>query len=61
MIKGWKCAAFPQGIRDEIIFNKILHNAPVEGDRGIVFEQDQSRTAFDIEKAAKGAALSKNA
>ena len=34
------CSAFPYGIPDEILDGQTDHRLPVEGDDGIVFEQD---------------------
>ena len=33
-----KCAAFPGGIPDAVLFGTHDHRAPIEGDRGIRFE-----------------------
>lgn len=37
--KGYKstCKAFPEGIPKDILFNVILHNKPIEGDKGFIF------------------------
>lgn len=35
---GTRCAAFPEGIPDEILFCGHDHRLPFEGDRGIRFE-----------------------
>lgn len=37
------CAAFPRGIPDEIWDGKNPHTSPVEGDNGIVFQDEQKR------------------
>lgn len=36
------CAAFPDGIPDEIMSNLVDHREPVEGDQGIRFEPRDS-------------------
>ena len=33
-----RCAAFPQGIPDDLLFSLRDHREPYEGDRGIRFE-----------------------
>lgn len=35
---GFKCAAFPEGIPDEIIEEGLPHTEPYPGDNGIKFE-----------------------
>lgn len=35
------CAAFPNGIPDEIAYGSNLHKTPVPGDRGIRYERDK--------------------
>lgn len=35
---GYKCAAFPAGIPEEIITGEVEHRQPYDGDNGIVFE-----------------------
>ncbi len=37
--KGKTCAAFPDGIPDELRLGPELHHKPREGDHGIQFEQ----------------------
>ncbi len=32
------CKAFPEGIPEEIFWNKTEHNESIEGDNGITFE-----------------------
>ena len=36
--ENWRCAAFPDEIPDDILFNKFDHTKPYEGDNGIMFE-----------------------
>lgn len=36
------CAAFPEGIPDDIAYGENLHLDEVEGDHGITFERDFS-------------------
>lgn len=38
--EGFKstCEAFPDGIPKEILFNGILHNKSIEGDKGIIYK-----------------------
>lgn len=33
------CKAFPEGIPDEIFFEKVTHDKPYHGDNGIQFER----------------------
>ena len=33
-----KCFAFPYGIPNDIWFDKIKHDKPMEGDKGIIYE-----------------------
>ncbi len=33
------CDAFPRGIPHDIIFDKVKHNRPYKGDKGIVFQE----------------------
>lgn len=33
-----KCAAYPDGIPDDILFCRLDHRKPIDGDRGIQFE-----------------------
>lgn len=35
------CAAFPDGIPDAIIENRLDHRQPIDGDNGIQFEQGE--------------------
>jgi hypothetical protein len=34
------CEAFPDGIPDKILTNKVLHDKPIKGDNGIQFEPE---------------------
>ena len=34
------CAAFPEGIPREILFNEVLHDKPYPGDHGIRYEAE---------------------
>jgi hypothetical protein len=34
-----KCDAYPEGIPEEILLNKVDHRKPYQGDRGIQFEK----------------------
>lgn len=34
----FNCMAFPDGIPDEILYNKFDHTKPFKGDNGIQFE-----------------------
>ena len=36
--KNATCAAYPEGIPDEILGNKVDHHKPYKGDHGIQFE-----------------------
>ena len=36
---GFSCAAFPNGVPDEILHNKFRHTSPYPGDKGILFEE----------------------
>ncbi|MCD8007358.1 MAG: hypothetical protein LUF68_00160 [Clostridiales bacterium] len=35
--KEFTCKAFPNGIPDDIFWNKILHSEHIDGDHGIIF------------------------
>jgi hypothetical protein len=37
-VRGAVCAAFPNGIPDVILENKVSHLKPYKGDKGIQFE-----------------------
>jgi hypothetical protein len=39
MTERWACAAFPEGIPDEIAYGDDLHEEPHAGDHGIQYEQ----------------------
>ena len=32
------CKALPEGIPDDIFWNKVMHNKEVEGDHGTIYE-----------------------
>lgn len=36
--EGFTCAAFPQGIPEDIVENRFDHHKPHDGDNGIQFE-----------------------
>lgn len=55
-ILGYRCAAFPDGVPEEIYSGRNPHTEPYPGDRGIQFEEGpQDRLLFDddIEKFFK--------
>lgn len=33
------CNAFPEGVPEEILYNRYIHTEPYEGDNGIQFEE----------------------
>ena len=35
---NYACAAFPGGIPEDVLFNRVDHREPVEGDNGVRFE-----------------------
>ena len=37
-VRGGVCRAFPQGVPDVILENKVSHLKPYKGDKGIQFE-----------------------
>jgi len=40
-LKDWKCVAFPDGIPENLLLNRITHDIPVLGqDNDIVFEEE---------------------
>lgn len=41
------CQAFPDGIPNPILLSEVDHRVPVEGDRGIQFEQDPDVETLD--------------
>jgi hypothetical protein len=43
------CAAFPDGIPDDVFVGKIYHKHPIEGDRGVQFEMIAEDTKRDDE------------
>lgn len=40
-----KCAAFPDGIPNEILLSKLDHRQPVAGDHGIQFAPDDEKAS----------------
>jgi hypothetical protein len=36
------CAAFPKAIPADILSGAVKHTKPIDGDKGIVFERDES-------------------
>lgn len=53
MLKSWECAAFPEGIPEELIHSKKIHNVPYPGDHGIMFKQNPKKSFFDIDEFAE--------
>ena len=45
------CEAFPNGIPPDVLDWSVDHRKAIDGDHGIVFEQDTSEPPFDIETA----------
>ena len=43
----FRCAAYPDGIPDAILFNKVDHHAPYVGDHGIQFEAGDAQEALE--------------
>lgn len=35
---GWKCKAFPDGISEKILTQKMDHTKPIKGDKGFQYE-----------------------
>lgn len=33
------CKAFPEGIPSDVFWSKIIHDKPIEGDHGILYEK----------------------
>ncbi len=47
--QGYYCAAYPDGIPDEILFNAVDHTDPYQDDNGIRFEQDPDEEEFSFD------------
>ncbi len=45
------CAAFPDGIPDEIAYGNNLHLSPVAGDRGLMYEKGETELVRDTRLA----------
>lgn len=43
------CAAFPEGIPDEIAYGPVLHHLPYPGDRGIQYEPPEGEEEPEVE------------
>ena len=41
---GYSCAAFPEGIAEEVLLNQKDHRQPLPGDNGIQFEAREGTT-----------------
>ena len=48
------CDAYPEGIPDEILDNKVDHREPFEGDRGLRFEPIRGLSDADIDRMVFG-------
>jgi DNA-binding transcriptional ArsR family regulator len=48
-----RCDAFPGGIPDEILWNRVRHDSPYPGDQGIQFEPLENRVASKAPAAHK--------
>ncbi len=47
-IQGYYCAAYPEGVPDEILFNAVDHTQSYDGDNGVRFEQDPYEEVFSF-------------
>lgn len=50
---GMTCAAFPEGIPEEIITSRVIHTVPYPGDNGIQYEQASEPSEF-VKERLKG-------
>jgi len=50
-----RCDAFPDGIPEEILWNRVRHDLPYPGDHGIQFEPLEEETAVRKRKTVPGA------
>ncbi len=47
--QGYYCAAYPDGVPDEILSNAVDHAEAYAGDHDIRFEQDPNEEAFSFD------------
>lgn len=53
MRKLTACKAFPEGIPEDMIRNRFIHNKSYPGDHGILFQQDpNNQFKLDIDELA---------